>query len=319
MKKFSIFNYKFKMGIGLFCLAILLSLGLSQPAKAATITTGPLEITFAGSQLFSETNMYPGMPAIIKSVSIKNNGIYPHSFSIAANGVSGSLANVLQIEPRDGGVAVWNQTLSQLASLPNGSKVIVPSIASGATKNIQIAAILPSNAGNGLQGQSATNFNFVFGDESTDQREPTGFLSLPPTLGQRITQRITYNPPATTGDQGVTGQPGIAGTGGTVSGAESDTRGTTTVAKSLCFWWLVIMVILIISLILYHRYIKEERPVFWWIWPVVIATALYFLQAYFDRSYQPTIFCQYFWALEALVLVIYFVLEIRMPGKPEKK
>jgi len=38
---------------------------------------------------------------------------------------------------------------------------------------------------------------------------------------------------------------------------------------------------------------------------------LFFVQFYFDKFYQPTIFCHWFWAVEAVVLIIYYFLEIR--------
>ena len=69
----------------------------------------------------------------------------------------------------------------------------------------------------------------------------------------------------------------------------------------------------------FFQYIREERPVFWWIWPIVMAAILFFVQFYFDKFYQKTIFCQYFWALEAGALIIYFVIEGAVLNKPTKE
>jgi len=307
--------------IGLVIALVSITIGFtglvysSYKTYAANLNAGPLTISYAGDQLFNESNIKPG-DVIVKDLSVKNNGTLPHSFSMSASNVTGNLASVLQIEPRENGLVFWNETLANLASLPNGSKVVIGSIDPGATRNLQIAAIFPGSAGNDYQDKSVVNFSFSFGNESTDT--PEGNPSPPPgiTFGQRVLSAITYNPPAagTTGDQGVTGQPGTTG-GETVAGAESGARGATTEAKSLCFWWLVILIILIIALVLYHRYIKEERPAFWWIWPIVMAAVLFFVQYYFDRSYQKTIFCQYFWAVEAVVLVVYFGIEIYFTKK----
>ena len=307
--------------IGLVIALVSITIGFtglvysSYKTYAANLNAGPLTISYAGDQLFNESNIKPG-DVIVKDLSVKNNGTLPHSFSMSASNVTGNLASVLQIEPRENGLVFWNETLANLASLPNGSKVVIGSIDPGATRNLQIAAIFPGSAGNDYQDKSVVNFSFSFGNESTDT--PEGNPSPPPgiTFGQRVLSAITYNPPAagTTGDQGVTGQPGTTG-GETVAGAESGARGATTEAKSLCFWWLVILIILIVSLVLYHRYIKEERPAFWWIWSIVMAAVLFFVQYYFDRSYQKTIFCQYFWAVEAVVLVVYFGIEIYFTKK----
>jgi len=312
--------------IGLVIALVSITIGFtglvysSYKTYAANLNAGPLTISYAGDQLFNESNIKPG-DVIVKDLSVKNNGTLPHSFSMSASNVTGNLASVLQIEPRENGLVFWNETLANLASLPNGSKVVIGSIDPGATRNLQIAAIFPGSAGNDYQDKSVVNFSFSFGNESTDT--PEGNPSPPPgiTFGQRVLSAITYNPPAagTTGDQGVTGQPGTTGTGGAVAGAESDTRGATAEAKSLCFWWLVMLIILIIALVLYHRYIKEERPAFWWIWPIVMAAVLFFVQYYFDRSYQKTIFCQYFWAVEAVVLIIYYLLEATVFNKPSEE
>lgn len=308
--------------IGLAIVLSLLLIGFtglvfsSYKIYAANLTAGPLSISYAGDQLFNESNIAPG-DEVVKDLTVTNNGTLPHSFSISASNVTGNLADIIQIEPRENGLAFWNETLASLALLPNGSKVIISSIDPGATRNLKIAAIFPTSAGNAYQDQSVVNFSFTLGTESTDTPEPTGNPSPPPgiTFGQRVLSAITYNPPATGGESvGGTGEQS-SGAGGTVAGEETGTRGATTQARSLCFWWLVILIILIVSLIIYHRYNKEEKPAFWWIWPIVMAVVLFFVQYYFDRSYQKTIFCQYFWAVEAVVLIVYYLLEAAVFNK----
>ncbi|MCX6810307.1 MAG: hypothetical protein NTY30_01040 [Candidatus Berkelbacteria bacterium] len=308
MKK--IYSRKIGVIVGLVSVAMGL-VGLvatSYKTYAANLSAGPLTISYIGNQLFNESNLAPGS-VIVKDLSVKNNGTLPHSFSISAGSVTGSLATVLQIEPRDGGVAVWNQTLSQLASLSNGTKVIVPAIAPGATKNLQIAAILPTSVGNEMQGQATVNFNFNMGTESTDQAEPSGFTSPPASLGRRVVNAITYNPPASSpSENSVSTTPS---TPGQVAGA-STVAGATTVAKELCFWWLAALIILIISLILYHRYQKKEgKVVAWWLWPILFSGVLYVAHYFVDRSYQQTIFCHWFWAIEILTLIVYFIIDSR--------
>jgi len=272
--------------------------------RAATLTPGPLSISYAGDQLFNETNIEPG-DVFIKDISITNTGTLPHSFSMSAGNVSGNLANVIQIEPRDGGSAIWNETLANLAAIPNGSKVVIASIGPKSTKNLQIAAIFPSASGNEFQGQSSANFSFIFGNESTDKAELSSFTSLRPrSLGQSIISAITYNPPSEDTSQAQPDQ--------TNSNSDGTAKGTTTVVKELCFWWLVALVILIISLILYYRYNKgREKLVVWWLWPILFAAALYVVHYYVDKSYQQTIFCHWFWAIEAATLIVYYIFELR--------
>jgi hypothetical protein len=230
---------------------------------------------------------------------------------------------VIQIEPRDGGLVFWNETLANLASLPSGSKMIIPSIPAGESRKIQIAAILPSGVGNAYQGKSTSSFSFVMGNESTDQPEPTSSPSPPPVLGATstatgTTSRTTDSVIGESGemeDQSEIGEDGESILGTTSDGA----KGATTEANDLCFWWIVVLVILIAFLVIYHRYIKEDRPIFWWLWPVVMAAVLFFVQMIFDRYYEPTIFCRWFWALEAGVLVIYYIFENHSESKKEEK
>lgn len=312
MKKF----FKKQLGLKIALLSIVIGLvGLvfsSYQIYAANISAGVLNISFDGDQLFSETNLAPG-DVVVKNLTVTNTGTLQHSFSIAANGVSGVLADVLQIEPRDGALVFWNETLANLGSLPNGSKVIIPSIPAGESRTIQIAAILPASVGNVYQGESTSSFSFIMGNESTDQPEPSSNPSPPVTFG-------------TSGSAGVAGQGTVGGVAG--EGAETNdqnatgenddnilgtsdegTKGAATTARDLCFWWIVILIILVAFLMIYHRYIKEERPAFWWLWPVVMAAVLFFVQMIFDRYYEPTVFCRWFWALEAGVLVIYYIYE----------
>jgi len=312
----------FKIALASVVIGLIGLVFSSYQIYAANISAGVLNISFDGDQLFSETNLAPG-DVVVKNLTVTNTGTLPHSFSIAANGVSGVLADVLQIEPRDGALVFWNETLANLGSLPNGSKVIIPSIPAGESRTIQIAAILPASVGNLYQGESTSSFSFVMGNESTDQPEPSSNPSPPVTFG-------------TSGSAGVAGQGTVGGVAG--EGAETNdqnatgenddnilgtsdegTKGAATTARDLCFWWIVVLIILVAFLMIYHRYIKEERPAFWWLWPVVMVAVLFFVQLIFDRYYEPTVFCRWFWALEAGVLVIYYIYENYSEAKKEEK
>lgn len=302
----------FKIALASVVIGLIGLVFSSYQIYAANISAGVLNISFDGDQLFSETNLAPG-DVVVKNLTVTNTGTLPHSFSIAANGVSGVLADVLQIEPRDGALVFWNETLANLGSLPNGSKVIIPSIPAGESRTIQIAAILPASVGNVYQGESTSSFSFIMGNESTDQPEPSSNPSPPVTFGTSGSAGVAgqgtvggvAGESAETNDQNATGEndDNILGT------SDEGTKGAATTARDLCFWWIVVLIILVAFLMIYHRYIKEERPVFWWLWPVVMAAVLFFVQMIFDRYYEPTVFCRWFWALEAGVLVIYYIYE----------
>jgi len=312
----------FKIALASVVIGLIGLVFSSYQIYAANISAGVLNISFDGDQLFSETNLAPG-DEVVKSLTVTNTGTLPHSFSIAANGVSGALADVLQIEPRVGAVIPWNETLANLGSLPNGSKVIIQSIPAGESRTIQIAAILPASVGNLYQGESTSSFSFVMGNESTDQPEPSSNPSPPVTLGTSGSASIAgqetiggvAGESIETNDQNVTEE----NDGNILGISDEGTKGVATIARDLCFWWIVVLIILIAFLMIYHRYIKEERTVFWWLWPVVMATVLFFVQMIFDRYYQPTVFCRWFWALEAGVLVIYYIYENYSETKKEGK
>ncbi len=308
----------FEKSLSFKILALSLALGAigflysSYQVYAANIFAGVLQIEYEGSgALFNEANIAPGF-STTKIVKVTNTGQVPHSFSIAVDKTLGPLADVLRIKARYDGADVWDKTIAEIAKYDQ-SEPIIGSLSPGASKDVELTAYLPESVGNSYMGTSTFAFDFVMGNESTDQPEPSSNPSPPVTFG-------------TSGSAGVAGQGTVGGVAG--EGAETNdqnatgenddnilgtsdegTKGAATTARDLCFWWIVILIILVAFLMIYHRYIKEERPAFWWLWPVVMAAVLFFVQMIFDRYYEPTVFCRWFWALEAGVLVIYYIYE----------
>jgi len=293
--------------------------------NAETVNAGDLQIEYDGpGALFSESNIVPGF-SVTKNINVTNTGSVVHSFSIAIDKPLGPLANVLHIKASYDGADVWDKTLSEIAKYSN-SEPIIGSLAPGAFENVVLTAYLPTNVGNEYMGESTFLFDFVVGNESTDAvtnqqlnnevvggQTASNLISAITNLivDRRSSRAITYAPPGTSSADTVAPPADPSGdSGDQVAGVES-AKGETTVARNLCFWWLIMLIILIIFLVSYHRYIKEEKPMFWWIWPIIIAAVLYFVQAYFDKSYQPTVFCHWFWALELVVLVVYFAIDYR--------
>lgn len=295
-----------------------------QKVQAASINVGVLKIDYPGvpGPLFKATNIAPGYSEA-KSLAVNNTGNYPHSFSIAVHGDLGELANVLVIEPYVSGVKVWTKSISEIAKDPE-SNVIIGSIVPGASVNADLIASLPQDTNNTFQNKTTLAFSFVVGNENTDQIENGNYqLSSLPTIsfvgetsrdGNRTIVR--KNPLTAEANDDVSLMPESASNQKEETGSEEEaTKGTVTEAKSLCFWWIVILIILIISLVLYHRYIKEEKPVFWWLWPFAIALILFFVQVYFDSKYIPTVFCDLFWVLELVTLAGFFSLNFWLERK----
>lgn len=302
-----------KLGFTIALTSILIGLtGLvfsSYKIYAATISAGTLQIEYDGTgALFNEVNIAPGF-STTKTIKVTNTGFLPHSFSIAVDKPLGPLANVLHIKASHDGSDVWDKTISEIAKYSN-SEPIIGSLTPGVPENVQFIAYLPESVGNEYMGKSTFAFDFVVGTESTDMPEPSGFTTPPVSFFRRVLTAITYSPPASDQTQNSVSTPAATGAVDQVAGAQ--TLGAATVAKELCFWWLIILIILIISLVLYHRYNKKSgRLVVWWLWPILFAGILYVAHFYVDKNYQQTIFCHWFWAIEIVILIIYFVLELR--------
>lgn len=324
-KTFSKKSLSFKILVLSLVLGAMGFLYSSYQVYAANIFAGVLQIEYEGSgALFNETNIAPGF-STTKVVKVTNTGQVPHSFSIAVDKTLGPLADVLHIKARYDGADVWDKTITEIAKYDQ-SEPIIGSLSSGASKDVEFIAYLPDSVGNDYMGTSTFAFDFVMGNESTDQTEPTDNPSPPvalETTGTGTTGGAVRG--ATGGAVGESEQPGdqqgenVGDEENILGTSDKEVEGATTTARDLCFWWIVILIILVAFLMIYHRYIREERPAFWWLWPVVMAAVLFFVQLIFDRYYEPTVFCRWFWALEAGVLVIYYIYENYSETKKEGK
>lgn len=232
--------------------------------QAETKTAGPLVIEYPGTDpLFSATNIAPGYTET-KTLTVTNNGTVPHSFAIAAENVSGELADVIEIKPRVGGLTVWIlTTLTDLANWPNNSKTIIGSIAPGETRQVDIVARIPVGVGNAYQGKSTSSFKFIVGPEEEEPvyieggggEEPAGpagrTLGIPDKKVAQITNELISAPEEKKGE--------VAGEGekeeekGEIDGKEEG---------SLSYlWWLIplLIFILLLFLFLWRRRKKDEE------------------------------------------------------------
>jgi len=276
----------------------------ASPVFAQILDLGKLHIEYGGEgALFNETNIAPGFKAV-KTVTITNSGSVPHSFSIAVSGQLGSLANVLQIEPRNSetGAPIWNKTLNNIAKAPD-SDLILGSIAPGQTRQIKIAAILPTEVGNDYQGTTTFAFDFVIGNESTDLKESaipdaTVISNLGRVLSRSAPPVIVENDNTTKPDKKVSYQDQ-----GQVAGANSDNE------KPACFWSWVLLLAFAIYLALFLLLTKKRRLRFGWALLIIIAILVFFMHLVLGAIYKKTILCTYFPYLLILELLLYFLTE----------
>lgn len=224
--------------------------------SAETKNAGPLKIEYPGADpLFSAANIAPGYSET-KTLTITNQGTVSHSFAIAVSGSLGSLADVLHLTPKVSGSAVWDKTISDLAT--GDSNTIIGSIAPGGVATVDLMAYLP-DVGNDYQGAATMTFDFIVGDQ---EPEPEVSILAPPGGGGGA---------ASAGITGIGGEilgestsPLIspsASPSGAVSGEKNDgeeTKAEGTNYKFL-YWLIPILVILIILFLLWRWRRREDK------------------------------------------------------------
>jgi len=148
-------------------------------AKAASLTAGPLNISYSGSDtIFGETNYKPGENTS-KTLTIVNNGSVNHSFALATENVSGKLADRLYLKPVVNGSEVWSKTIDELSKLLSESETVILSIAPGQTVTVDLGAEMDFSSDNDYQA-GAVSFDLVFG---TQEVEPTPAVTSSPSDG----------------------------------------------------------------------------------------------------------------------------------------
>lgn len=306
----------------------LLSLSLFflnfNPASAQTLTAGKLEISYPGSgALFNETNIAPGFE-VVKTVSVKNTGSVAHSFSIAVSGSLGSLADVLQIEPRDFGtnIPIWNKTVSNIAKSPD-SDLILGSIAPGQTRQVNIAAILPESIGNEYQDKSTFAFDFVIGNESTDPTEPTNQNSnTNSSISTNLTSVFAVSRNSNTNAGGANSNSNNANDNSNSSlnnnentnavsvalDNEGKAQGATTDNGKVCFWWWMLWAVMAVFLVIYGAFFKKRKGWFFLIWPTFFGVIIYVVHWILHDYYTPSKWCGW-WFVGILLaeIVIYYI------------
>jgi heme/copper-type cytochrome/quinol oxidase subunit 4 len=290
--------------------------------SAQILNVGNLDIEYEGTgALFNATNIYPGYSEI-KTISVKNTGRVAHSFSIAVTGELGGLANVLQIEPRnfETGAPIWNKTISNIAKAPS-SDVILGSIAPNETRKVSIVAILPESVGNEYQDSTTFAFDFVVGNESTDQKEPSessGSASVI-TTSIDIKNVFTLGPaPISSNEVVKTDTPEVATSSQTdivelaSANNEGKTEGATIDNKPVCFWWWVLLALLAVVLIIYGVIVRNCKNWFFLFWPVFFGATTYVVHWIFHDYYNPSKWCNWWFIVILLAeLVIYYIVRSR--------
>lgn len=201
--------------------AIVLACLISSSVKAATITPGPLVISYDGDgALFSENNITPGSK-VTKTLTITNNGSVNHNFAIATQNVTGDLADKLSISAIEDGNVIWTNTILELANLETQSKFIT-SVNPGETKQVSLEADFASSNGNEAAGKNVS-FDIVYG---TEEAEPVAR-----TFGIFSTNQTAVATPTPTSSASVTAS-ATSGTG--------EVKGEETESNGLNPWYLII-------------------------------------------------------------------------------
>jgi len=186
--------------IFLLSLLVIVSLALVSTVSAASLTAGPLSISYDGDgPVFSEIKFSPG-GTVGKTLTVTNNGTVAHSFALATQNVSGDMASSIYIEPVYDSSQIFSKTVIELANLENQSETVVSSIAPGNTVSVDLQARFVEESENDLQNQTMS-FDFVFG---TEEAEPTlGVTGLTlttfvsPTATPAASPSATVSPSAT--------------------------------------------------------------------------------------------------------------------------
>lgn len=290
---------------------------------AAALEVGVLSIDYQGAPgpLFSVSKIAPGYSES-KSVKVTNNGQKPHSFSIAVNGSLGSLANVIRLKPVISGQtsAVWDNTIREIAETSGQSKIIVGSIAPKSSVTVDINAYLPLDVSNEYQGTSTLSFNFVMGNESTDQIEDNGENGQD-SSSTNVNIATTDQPSNNVQTESITQQQENQDQDPAVLGeADSNkTQGADDQSGIICFWWWLLSIVLALFLVIWAYLNKKSAIIFGWFWPVFAAVILYFLHWGLHDFYQPSKYCDYFILIEVALLALYYIVTSYIKEESEEK
>ncbi|OQB06336.1 MAG: hypothetical protein BWY19_00330 [bacterium ADurb.Bin212] len=318
-------NYLIITAFASLVLGLSLALFSSTSLHAETKHAGVLSINYAGSgPLFSANNISPGFSEN-KSLTVTNNGAKPHSFSIAVKGSLGELADVIYLEPRVLGSAVWKRSIKEIANYPE-SNIIVGSIAPGGSVLVDIEASMPESVGNEYQGTSTLAFDFVMGNESTDEKEDTdgGETGIIDNEAANTVAGVfqRQEAPVADGDEAeAIDQQSQNMEQGEVAGvkSEGEAQGAKNNTKSVCFWWWLLSIVLAMFLVLWAYINKKSAIIFGWFWPVFAAVILYFLHWGLHDFYQPSKYCDYFILIEVALLALYYIITSYIKEESEEK
>lgn len=286
-------------------IGLILGLNHSPFIEAKTIAAGVLKIEYPDTgALFSASNLAPGYEET-KTLKVTNLGTLPHSFSIAVSGTPGILADVLEIEPKINSSVVWTKTIANIAKFPQ-SDLIISSIAPGSQISIDITARLPLNVGNAYQGQVTSAFDFVLGNESTDQPEPgpTPIVPSGPIIIPAVTGPTPVAPTVT--------PPSVTPPKGEKKGVAEEGQAKGVEEHLFCWWWLILSIILAVFLgaygyVVYKREIQGDQAIpVSWLWPFVVAVAFYIIHLIIHRYLEPSKWCPYFPWIELGELALFF-------------
>lgn len=261
----------------------------------------------AGEPLFNETNIKPG-DTYSRTITVTNGNPVAENVGVKiTSSTTGDLANAILITIRDGGT---NQIidLRSISGYISAGEIQLGTLAPSESKGYIFIANFDSNSGNEYQGLAET-FDMSLGFIGTPAGPviPTGTTGNPLTrLGAAIAGFLGFTTSTPTAIVAVPEVKGEVKNDNEVKGTEQP--GSDVKA---CPWWFIVLIILALILLgigAYFYNLKNDNryPRTWFIWPILVGAGSWVLHRYLQDGYNPTWYCNWFWALILIELIIYF-------------
>jgi len=282
------------------------------------VSANGLAISYPGSPnpLFNETNITPD-DIIQKTVTITNSETKSQKAAIKLySGASSALKeHLVLLVIGDSGLIAGPKKLSEFYS--TGAEVDLRTIGAQKSENFMFEIYVDRDMGNEFQGKTES-FNLAIGfvgeeppvinpTTTTETTQP----SVNPISGIVATvSRLFVQPtqPSNPVLEQISGE--VAGTTDENKSDQKEVKGSETQQSEsgakACPWWWIVLILLVLSLVLFVVYLATKgEPNLWWIYPIIIGLVAYIAHLMLEQNYEPTKYCDWFWALDlAAVLII---------------
>lgn len=267
-----------------------------------TFAAGNVTVSYPGAPapLFDVSAMAPGY-SITKTLSVTNNSTVNQDFKFTVNDTDAahSLSDKITFQVVDATTSS-EKYFGTLSSLFSAGEVNLGSIAPSATESYNFIATFDENAGNEYMGL-VEQFDLAVGFAAA--QTPTNIVErVSSVLGFTTSQTqvtVTDNAPEVAG---VTTDDNTADdtSNQTVKGAED-----SSLAKACPWWWILLLLLAVATAgISYVNYRKDKEPKYWYAWPLLFGVVAYFLHWNLHKGFADTIYCDWFWALDLVVIAL---------------